>query len=645
MSYSHIVRFKIPQNNTCDRIPRQHRDGETEKIWSQSIFKLVIPFDTFKRCINDLTVVHSDPWEQFRQGGFVNAVATLGDELTKFDLKPWSIQYHGAEKKYYVFKIILQSFKSQFCGKFGLFLNTFTQIICIDGKDQLLVFLECCASLLRYAINTVHCRSSLKFRIFFNERFNRARKFQVRKNRFQCKVVRHSKETAIRCKRISNVSDKPANCDQSTQTSDDDSFFKSSNLGIDFESQNSSRKLQQENDTLKCELRNQKFLIEKMQRQLESAIQEYIDEKKILESEISSLKETVRKIDKDRRDALDELGHVLIKNDSKTRAGKKFQEIFPWRAVNDGGTNSPESSSMSILSANASAFKGTFCLSTRRESVDLHAQQSNDKTKKNRLQIQDKNESDASADLIPFPVEVIERSNAESIGNPEVLNAYKQLLLIINYSLLLGDVAQLKNWASQKFSFEANLTATEVIINLDGKGVISASDLSVLRVFFESIIRIDLVYLIDEFSCGHHTLLRMVMSEIKTRNVTKGREIKKNSAYLSWILTPNHCTSRPSSPEEEPIQSESNQSGQFNQNNARSKGSNQHDATCGCSRNSQRVFWLVENRDKRRMHENSNKSLTDRTRRENGRGWFTRIRNFKKVGPSTSGAALGVCAC
>ncbi len=68
----------------------------------------------------------------------------------------------------------------------------------------------------------------------------------------------------------------------------------------------------------------------------------------------------------------------------------------------------------------------------------------------------------------------------------------------------------LKDWAAQNFSINNPRDATDVLFQLDQKGIINASDLSQLCKFFESIIRFDLVYIVDAFLFGDYTLLRKI---------------------------------------------------------------------------------------------------------------------------------------
>ncbi len=98
-------------------------------------------------------------------------------------------------------------------------------------------------------------------------------------------------------------------------------------------------------------------------------------------------------------------------------------------------------------------------------------------------------------------------------------NNYKLLLLSLAQRLLSSEVVMLQDWAAQKFSINNPQNATDVLFQLDQKGVINASDLSQLNDFFESIIRFDMVYIIDAFLLGDYSLLRQTPA-YKNRDAT-----------------------------------------------------------------------------------------------------------------------------
>ena len=125
--------------------------------------------------------------------------------------------------------------------------------------------------------------------------------------------------------------------------------------------------------------------------------------------------------------------------------------------------------------------------------------------------------STEGASLTNMPTTTVERS---------LYNNYKLLLLTIADRLLSSDVARLKTWASSMFSADVSSDISEVFHDLDRKKVISASDLSKLREFFETILRIDLVHLIDCFLLGDYTPLRSTNStrilRIENRRTNRG---------------------------------------------------------------------------------------------------------------------------
>ena len=94
-------------------------------------------------------------------------------------------------------------------------------------------------------------------------------------------------------------------------------------------------------------------------------------------------------------------------------------------------------------------------------------------------------------------------------------NNYKLLLLSLGQMLLSSEVTKLMTWATHNFSIVNPQNATHVLFQLDENKVINASDLSQLRHFFESIVRFDLVYVIDAFLFGDYGILRQITTSKK----------------------------------------------------------------------------------------------------------------------------------
>ena len=109
-------------------------------------------------------------------------------------------------------------------------------------------------------------------------------------------------------------------------------------------------------------------------------------------------------------------------------------------------------------------------------------------------------------------------------------NNYKFLLLLLAQKLLSSDVAKLQDWAAQNFSINNPQNATDILLQLDQKGVINASDLGQLSEFFEFILRFDLVYIIDAFLLGDYSLLRQSQAS-KNHAVNLGQN-RGNRAFL-----------------------------------------------------------------------------------------------------------------
>ena len=111
---------------------------------------------------------------------------------------------------------------------------------------------------------------------------------------------------------------------------------------------------------------------------------------------------------------------------------------------------------------------------------------------------------------------------------------YKLLLMFIAQKLLSSDVTKLRNWADQKFSIKNPENATDILFQLDEKGLINASDLIQIRDFFQSITRIDLVYVIDAFLLGDYSLLRQnPVPKRKGENRPQNRNTTAKYSYTS----------------------------------------------------------------------------------------------------------------
>ena len=91
----------------------------------------------------------------------------------------------------------------------------------------------------------------------------------------------------------------------------------------------------------------------------------------------------------------------------------------------------------------------------------------------------------------------------------QIYNQFNLLVLIIMH-LLARDTERFILWARESFGIRVNneVQVNDIFLLLDDLGMISSSNLTQPRAFFESIQRIDLVHLIDQFQLGDYDILR-----------------------------------------------------------------------------------------------------------------------------------------
>ena len=89
-----------------------------------------------------------------------------------------------------------------------------------------------------------------------------------------------------------------------------------------------------------------------------------------------------------------------------------------------------------------------------------------------------------------------------------IYNNYKLLFLRIAGDLLSDDVRKLKQWVETEFQIDTSGDVNAILLELDRKKIISITDLSRLRRFFETSPRYDFVCLIDSFLLGDYEQLK-----------------------------------------------------------------------------------------------------------------------------------------
>ena len=341
------------------------------------------------------------------------------------------------------------------------------------------------------------------------------------------------------------------------------------------------QKLREENIALKEKLLEKDTLINEKDRVFKTEKIRSLNEKQLLENEILKWKEKYQAMEEKYRaneekyqaikndydDMLLEVGRLSVENDSKANKVQelgKFWQIFSPAStqslvVNTEGTKSLPFSPKSIISSNAHAVNSnssqsnvktnlspalTLPSQSREQVAGAGAQvpifnplpDAQYQISPNQNSLSATNENNVSFENVPFSVQADERSNFGPISlakKPscsiavQVYNAYKLLLLTISNWLLSSDIIKLKEWANEKFAVERNLSVTATFSQLDQKGAINALDLGQLRAFFVSILRCDLVYLIDEFSAGDYDKFKRLISQ-------HGRRQNSHETARTW---------------------------------------------------------------------------------------------------------------
>ena len=114
-----------------------------------------------------------------------------------------------------------------------------------------------------------------------------------------------------------------------------------------------------------------------------------------------------------------------------------------------------------------------------------------------------------------------------------IYNNYKLLVLTMSDMLLSSEKEKFKEWARDVFHVHLSTCVYEGFLDLDRKGIISASDLTNLKEFFEKLWRFDLVHLIDCFIQGDYNYLQRSVSSRKNNNPSR------NTRTFGFVATPS----------------------------------------------------------------------------------------------------------
>ena len=243
---------------------------------------------------------------------------------------------------------------------------------------------------------------------------------------------------------------------------------------------------------------------------------------------INNLQSELEKCQKELKETLSELGRMLVENDGKVREKRK-QSIF------DGTLKSSIVNASSTLSETAQLPEAAQLTQADEPSTSGAAMQTVE------VQTLGNTEIQPAVPIIQeiLPNDVVEpsvqgsteeSSNRESVSltympgtsvEKSIYNNYKLLLLVISDMFLCSDIEKFKVWARDMYGMDLSSHVYEVFLELDCKGIISASDLTNLRLFFETISRIDLVHLIDCFLLGDYANLKRSVTSRKNNNPSR----------------------------------------------------------------------------------------------------------------------------
>ena len=258
-------------------------------------------------------------------------------------------------------------------------------------------------------------------------------------------------------------------------------------------------------------------------------VQELQEKNNNLKEEVANLKDKLQEIEEERRETLLQLGHVTIEKEKLLNEKKRdisFNKTFRQNVISfSSGAAFVSQQSLPSEASTSAASKLTIGAEALPKCTD---QQTDDASISEKfsanlvaaVSVQESREESRGREgvsLSNIPTTAVERS---------VYNNYKLLLLTIGDRLLSGDVAKLKDWAGRVHAVNVASDISEMFLELDRKGVISASNLEELRKFFGKILRVDLVHLIDCFLLGDYTHLRSTSS-----NRIPGNNSRVNSSY------------------------------------------------------------------------------------------------------------------
>ena len=260
---------------------------------------------------------------------------------------------------------------------------------------------------------------------------------------------------------------------------------------------------------------------------------------------IANLERELQKCKNESKETLIEFGRVSVENDRKVREERKeriFEKIFKSGVANVSSTPS-EAAQLSQTAQLPQAGQlpqaaqlpqpdqlpqAAQLPQADEASTSAAAMQTVEVNPPSNIEIQPAVSVDQELlqnDEVPVPESSRMRVRLAYVPSTAVerhiYNNYKLLVLMISAMLLCSEVEKFKEWARNMYRVDISSHLFEGLLELDQKGIISASDLTNLKEFFEKLLRFDLVHLIDYFIEDDYTSLKGCARSIKNNNPSR----------------------------------------------------------------------------------------------------------------------------
>jgi hypothetical protein len=271
---------------------------------------------------------------------------------------------------------------------------------------------------------------------------------------------------------------------------------------------NASQKSQSEEKRValeaNSEIRRLKAENEKLKKRIEASSYDKETETKALQVQVKELRENcdamamaVAQKDAEIQETLSELGRLsveLTRAENEKKRGELFTKTFKLHAAATQTSDFPEWSASSLDTRRSRGQATSSQISRTEDGSNEHEGHHGQES------------LNEAASLSDMPRTGVDAS---------IYYNYKLLFLRIAGDLLNEDVLKLKRWVEAEFQIDTSGDVNAILLELDRKKIISVTDLSRLKKFFETNPRFDLVCLIDSYLCGDYGQLKKTSGALR----------------------------------------------------------------------------------------------------------------------------------